>query len=247
MNSGAKQHNENPCFNHFSNLEKIKEVFNFQIPRIKILDLGCGDGRLSSELVQQGHEVWGLDSTEDGLLVAQKRGLQTIKADLEEKLPLNKESFDLVLILDVLEHLGAQEKIIAEAKRVTKPNGSIIIAYPNHFDLRNRINMLFGGGIIHWDHKKYENAKAWQYGHIRFLLYTELLALLEKNNLYPAITQFNFMAGGLIPTKLTPSFFRRFLLQSWPQLFTGKYVIRVTKEKSRENKYIYIPRTVRGM
>lgn len=247
MNTSAQHHDKIPCFDHASSMNKINRIFDFSKESIKILDLGCGDGRLSKELVNLGHEVHGIDSSKAGLEIATQNGIKPIEADLEQRLPIENDSFDLVLLLDVLEHLHSQKEILTEIKRILKPEGHLIITYPNQFDLRNRLHMLFGGGIVHWDHKKYSNAKAWQYGHIRFLLYKELLELLDIVGLYPKKVQFNFMAGGLIPTKLTPEFLRKGLLKHFPQLFTGKYTVLASKKKCEIDNYIYISKTTKGM
>lgn len=247
MASSSSYHNDTNCYDHASGLIKIEKIFDSKGKKLNILDLGCGDGRLSKELVKQGHIVTGIDSNEQALQNARKNGLRVVNTDIEKELPIETASFDAVLLLDVLEHLYDQENILKEIYRVLKENGSLYIAYPNHFDLRNRLNMLFGGGIIHWDHRKYENAKAWSYGHIRFLLLSELLKLLETKDFYPKKLQFNFMSGGLVPSKLTPEKLRIWLLKTFPQLFTGKYIIEATKTKQENIEKIFIPRTTKGI
>ncbi len=247
MNKTAKYHQENICFDYPASLKKIERVFDFNRSKLKILDLGCGDGRLSAELIEKGHEVSGVDVSSEGIEAARLKGINAIKADMEEKLPFPDSCFDAVLLLDTLEHLYDQEGIIREVHRVLKDDGKLIISYPNHFDLRNRLNMLFGGGMIHWSHKKYENVHAWSYGHIRFLLYRELAELLGTCGFYPKKIQFNFMAGGLIPRRLTPSVFRKIILKFWPQLFTGKYVLLADKKKEGTKERIFVSSTPEGM
>lgn len=247
MASSSSYHNDTNCYDHASGLVKIEKIFDSKGRKLNILDLGCGDGRLSKELVKHGHAITGIDSNEQALQNAKKNGLRVLNADIEKELPLETASFDAVLLLDVLEHLYDQEKILKEIYRVLKENGSLYIAYPNHFDLRNRLNMLFGGGIVHWDHKRYKNAKAWSYGHIRFLLLRELTRLLATKGFYPNKIQFNFMSGGIIPTKLSPKKFRIWLLKTFPQAFTGKYIIEATKTKQENVKKIYIPKTIKGI
>jgi methionine biosynthesis protein MetW len=247
MSGSSNYHSNTNCFDHASGFNKIERIFDAKGRKLKILDLGCGDGRLSAELVRQGHEVTGLDSHANGLAEAEKNGLKIVQADIEKPLPFNDKSFDTILLLDVLEHLYNQANVLGEVNRVLRDDGSVLVAYPNHFDLRNRINILCGGGIVHWDHKKYANAKAWSYGHIRLLLLKELLELLETKNFYPRKIQFNFMSGGFIPTKFTPKKLRIYLLKSWPQIFTGKYVLEVTKTKEKNIEKIYLSKTERGI
>lgn len=247
MDKTAIYHRNNVCFDYPASLTKIGAVFDFDVPKLRILDLGCGDGRLSAELVQKGHEVWGADVFPSGVEDARKKGINAIEADIEAKLPFGDSQFDLVLLLDTLEHLYDQEGIIKEVYRILKKDGKLIISYPNQFDIRNRLNMFFGGGIIHWSHRKYKDVHAWKYGHIRFLLYRELVELLNSQGFYPKKVQFNFMAGGVMPRRIIPPFVRKIILKACPQLLTGKYVILADKEKGKIQKKIYLPFTEPGM
>lgn len=247
MKKSAKYHSKNVCFDNASSLKKIERVFDFEASGIKILDLGCGDGKLSSELVKMGYDVWGADIFFDGVEKAKKNGIKAIVADIEEKLPFKDSSFDTVLVLDTLEHLYDAEGALGEAYRVLKDDGNIIISFPNHFDVRNRLNMLLGKGIIHWSCEKRCDIQAWSYGHVRFLLYRELKELLEASSFYPKKTQFNFMAGGLIPRRLTPSYLRFLMLRMFPQLFSGKYVVLAGKKPEGTEEKYYIAETVEGM
>jgi methionine biosynthesis protein MetW len=247
MNGSAQYHNKNNCFDYPSNIEKIRRLFNFDNKALKILDLGCGDGRLAHDLVKRGHDVYGLDSSEKALEIAKDYGIKTILGDLESKLPFTKNQFDMVLLLDTHEHLYDQESILKNIFDILKDDGKLIIAYPNHFDLRNRIEILMGKGIVHWAHRKYENAKAYSYAHVRFLLFEELKNLLEKNNFYTKKVQYNFLAGGIIPTRLTPAWFRKVLLNLLPQILTGKYIILADKEKGSIKEKIYLAKTPEGL
>lgn len=247
MNNSATYHDSTTCYEYPSTLEKIKRVFDFnQDKKLSIVDLGCGDGRIMKELADLNHSVTGIDSSREGIKQVKKNGLTAIEADLERTLPIEDNSFDVALLLDTLEHLYDQSTILSEANRILKHDGKLIISFPNHFDIRNRFATLFGKGIIHWAHKKYENAIPWSYGHVRFLLFKQLNQLLELHGFYPEKAQFNFMAGGIVPTRFTPAFFRKALLKSWPQLFTGKYVVCYQKQKTKLN-YIYLPKTPHGM
>ena len=235
--STANQHKDINYYNYEFGLEKIKRVFDFEKNKnLKIIDLGCGDGRLLEELNKFGHDVAGVDINQKAITTLEQKNIKATQADLEKKLPLKNNQYDVVLLLDTLEHLVNQDGILKECNKILKPDGKLIISYPNHFDIRNRFRMLFGKGIIHWAHTQYKNAKPWQYGHIRFLLYKDLKKLLNLTGFYPKITQFNFMSGGVVPRRITPSFIRKGLLKIWPQLLTGKYVILAEKNETKENK-----------
>jgi methionine biosynthesis protein MetW len=119
----------------------------------EILDLGCGDGNVSQLYLQKG-KVTGVDISETALKISQKRGIKTVNHNLNElPLPFRKESFDVIILTDVLEHLFDPYKMIIECKRIVKKNGKIIITVPNFARVGNRIRMIYGDPIdlLHFD------------------------------------------------------------------------------------------------
>lgn len=95
----------------------------------KILDIGCGAGALLDEL-KNSNECFGIDKSSLAIEFCQKRKLKNLKIGSIEKLPYPNEKFDVVLALDVLEHIKNDAKAISEIKRITKKDGLIIIFVP---------------------------------------------------------------------------------------------------------------------
>lgn len=235
----GKRHASGALFDHPSSYEKIACVFErLPVSLKQILDAGCGDGRLASYFVTKGFEVSGLDANEEAVNAARKTGIDAYVADLENEWPQMSDTFDVVLLLDVLEHVTDPSFVLNETRRVLREDGHVIVAFPNHFDIRQRFEMLIGNGIVHWSHKKYKDAKAVSYGHVRFLRAQELLGLFREQGFAPLAVQYNFMGGGLVPRRLLPAFLRRFLLQTWPNLFSGKFVVLAKKTAHPDANYI---------
>ena len=94
--------------------------------RVKILDMGCGAGFSTHAMARQGHEVVGVDLSEESLEVARKMDatgqIHYIMADVA-KVPLPERSFDAVSAMDLLEHVENPEAVIQEASRLLKPGG----------------------------------------------------------------------------------------------------------------------------
>jgi SAM-dependent methyltransferase len=106
-------------------------------------------------------------------------GVHVLETDLlADNLPLEDESFDLAIILAVIEHFpGSPKKILEEAKRILKPGGVLVIEVPNAAALRNRLKLLLGRSI----HFAIED---WYYsdpfhGHFRELTLAELKKHVE--------------------------------------------------------------------
>ena len=97
----------------------------------KVLDLGCGDGRLSEKISEKyGVKVHGVDVFDSG-----EKNIDFSLFD-GKKIPFKNNSFDSVFIFDVLHHTKNPEDLLDEVFRVSKK--SVIIKdhfYENNFDL----------------------------------------------------------------------------------------------------------------
>ncbi len=97
-----------------------------------ILDVGCGTGETLVFLKEKGlaQNVYGVDKSPLAVKYARQRGLVNVREGLASKLPYKNESFDLVLFLDVLEHIKDDVGAVKEAKRVLRPGGRVIVTSP---------------------------------------------------------------------------------------------------------------------
>ena len=112
-------------------------------PGLRVLDLGCRDGALTSAYLEGNHVV-GVDVDRTALARAAKRGIEATWADLDDPLPFEDASFDVVVTAEVLEHLRLPERAIAEARRVLRSGGLLVGSVPNCFRLRTRLRFLVG-------------------------------------------------------------------------------------------------------
>lgn len=104
-----------------------------------LLDIGCGTGRYSAELVRRGFDVTGLDRSSSQLSEAKKKGIKAIQGSAEA-LPFAPSSFDVVAFVMMLHQLNESQttEAFSEATRVAKSNGRIWIKTCSHEDLRAR-------------------------------------------------------------------------------------------------------------
>lgn len=87
-----------------------------------------------SELEQYGN-VYGIDVSELAVEYCKKRGLPNVTVDDLAKLSFPNEQFDVVIALDVLEHIENDAQAVIEIKRVLKPGGTVIIFVPAFMSL----------------------------------------------------------------------------------------------------------------
>lgn len=90
----------------------------------RILDLGCGDGRLTEKLIAVGADVVGADASTDLLASAAARGIKTVHAD-GHALPFDGE-FDAVFSNAALHWMKRPAEVIAGVNRALKPGGRFV-------------------------------------------------------------------------------------------------------------------------
>jgi ubiquinone/menaquinone biosynthesis C-methylase UbiE len=122
-------------------MEYLRKVLDSFSISTKILDVGCGEGALVQEYHAKGYEIQGVDPNYESSLV--QRGDATA-------LDFRDESFEVVLCLDVLEHLSfqQQEQALAEMSRVLSKGGTLIITVPNLAHLASRLSFILLGKLI---------------------------------------------------------------------------------------------------
>jgi 2-polyprenyl-3-methyl-5-hydroxy-6-metoxy-1,4-benzoquinol methylase len=113
-------------------------------PGRRVLDLGCRYGALT-EYYAEGNDITGVDIDREALEHAKARlGIQVLWADLDDSLAFMDETFDVVVIGELLEHIREPWQLIGQAYRVLRPGGSLVGSTPNGFRLKNRLRFLRG-------------------------------------------------------------------------------------------------------
>ena len=112
-------------------------------PGQRVLDLGCRDGALTQAYVG-GNEVVGVDADREALAEAERLGIETHWADLDQPLDFPDAGFDVVVAGELLEHLRDPERLVAEIRRVLRPGGTFVASVPNAYRLKGRLRFLAG-------------------------------------------------------------------------------------------------------
>lgn len=125
---------------YLAKMTVVRDYLNRLAPATRVLDAGCGEGVLVEEYAGR-LAIEGLDANYETAHV--RRG--SLLA-----LPWPEGTFEVVMCLDVLEHLQYDEQApaIAELARVTRPGGTILVSVPNLAHLQSRVHFALGGRLI---------------------------------------------------------------------------------------------------
>ena len=135
----------------------------------RVLDVGCGDGRLTAELTAA--ELTAADVSRVALERARPRLADTRLVELEPDtpLPFGDGSFDTVVAVETVEHVRDLQLLLSELRRVLAPGGTLALTTPAHGRLTG-LDILFRG---------FEQRFPPLSPHLRFLTRRSLHALLD--------------------------------------------------------------------
>ncbi len=91
-----------------------------------LLDLACGGGLLAPHVADRGHRHVGLDLSPTALPLARRHGVLPVRGDVL-RLPFGDEVADVVVAGEVLEHVAEPAQLVAEACRVLRPGGTLVL------------------------------------------------------------------------------------------------------------------------
>lgn len=115
--------------------EKRKELIREMVGETRdkvILDLGTTDTQLTKGL--KAKKIMRLDAI----------GSPDILCDLNEKIPLESNSVDIIIAGEIIEHIQETRLFLGECRRVLKKNGIMVLSTPNSCSFKDRVRMVFG-------------------------------------------------------------------------------------------------------
>lgn len=143
-----------------------------------ILDIGCGNGYFANRLIDQGYTVYGIDTSPDGIAIANRQHPDHFfRCDVtcaELPAPLRAIPFRTVLCMEVIEHLYSPRTMVCFARELLlrSGGGELLVTTPYHGYLKNLTIALA-------DRMDYHLSALWEGGHIKFWSKRTLTRLLS--------------------------------------------------------------------
>jgi 2-polyprenyl-3-methyl-5-hydroxy-6-metoxy-1,4-benzoquinol methylase len=143
---------------------------------MRILDIGCGTGFVDHSLSKLGHQVVGVDFDPKAIEIHKR-----VYPDLDARVHQAEEALngildepaDVVLAVEVVEHLYRPMRFLEEARAALRPGGHLILSTPYHGYWKNLAISILG----QWDHLF---TVEWEEGHIKFFSETTMRRMLTR-------------------------------------------------------------------
>ncbi len=206
---------------------KYEKIMTKLTPGMSVLEIGCHTGYFARYLIDRGYKVLGVEKDADAAADARNEGVSVICADISDPEILNTitQRFDVILLMDVIEHLEHPESTLRQLKSLLTRTGRLLITGPNVAYWAVRMHLLAGRwnyqetGILDRTHLHFYTALTWK----RLLNSSDY----DVTDLEPAESMIPFerlliklISGNRLVEKL-----RRFAASVKPELFTVVYFL----------------------
>lgn len=154
-----------------------------------VLEIGCSSGYMSRRIAERGCRVVGVEIDEKAAQQAAQFCQQVIVADLNDQ-GWNgqiQQTFDVILMADVLEHLVYPQQVLHEAGSLLRPNGCLVISLPNIVHWITRFSIFLG-------QFRYHSFGTLDISHLRFFTHRTATEMIEEVGF--CVTRFHPAIGG---------------------------------------------------
>jgi len=173
--------------------EAHMQVFKLINEGEKVLDIGCATGYFAEKLNEKKCKVVGIEMEPSAAKLAERFCQKVFIGDAMKisSFSIQKNYFDVILMLDVLEHFKDPEAILLSVKNYLKREGRLIISTPNVAHISVRVKIMAGK----FD---YQESGILDKSHLHFFTKKNLIKIIKEAGL--GISEINYSADfGQIP------------------------------------------------
>jgi len=150
---------------------------------LDILDIGCGGGLVCEPIARLGAKTTGIDADENAIQVAQDHAQQfdleiEYKTTSSDELVKQEKRYDVVLALEIIEHVSDPDAFVKSVLGLCKPGGLVIFSTLNRTPKSFALGIVAAEYILGWVPKGTHHWK-------KFIKPSELASLLRKNQTRP--------------------------------------------------------------
>lgn len=187
-----------------------------------LLDIGCGNGLYTIRFAEGARRTIGLDIADEPLNEARrnraqlKGGAEFVRASAES-LPFSDGTFEVVLAIEVLDHIENQDSILKEANRILNDSGYLVVYVPNKLYPFETHGLKLGRRTLHGFHgsvpffswcpqllrKKFERARIYRK--------KEIVSLVERNGFTVREVDYMYPPLDRLGSEWAKGFLRKFL------------------------------------
>ncbi|HKO97127.1 MAG TPA: class I SAM-dependent methyltransferase [Pyrinomonadaceae bacterium] len=111
-----------------------------RLPRKRVLEIGCSDGRFLAKAESLGHQATGIDFSPFAVKRARANGLDVRDCNLKEIMSglARSEKFDAIALFQVIEHLEEPKEIFSQLHSFAAPDASLFVGCPSHLRFARR-------------------------------------------------------------------------------------------------------------
>ena len=122
---------------------------------LRLLDIGCGGGLLSEPMARLGAEVVAADASETNIEIAKIHAKQSglkidYRATTSEKLEADGEKFDVILNMEVVEHVADVDLFLSSCARMVKSDGLMFVATINRTAKARALAIFMAENVLKW-------------------------------------------------------------------------------------------------
>lgn len=180
-------------------------------PGQRVLDIGCGSGELGEFLAEAGVVVDGVEANEERATVARQRLERVIHGLAGPGMDLPRETYDVVLLADVIEHIVEPAVFLRWVADHVDPAGAVYCLLPNSAHISFRRKMLFGD----W---QYSDQGLFDREHVRFYDIKTMGSVLQDTPFVERSREYfarrrRWIDRRLLP--IVPNLFAYYVLLEW--------------------------------
>lgn len=150
---------------HWDDIRKqVEAIAGRPMAGMSVLDVGCGWAQALLHFKSKGAECYGFDPADEAVEHGRKNGMNVVKAGMDRMDVFGGRRFDVVTLMNVLEHVADPVGVLTEIRaKVLKPGGVLVIEVPNEFNAfqvcGQKVNDLHQWWVVPPGHLNYFNGE----------------------------------------------------------------------------------------